>query len=53
MAAHAWDIAGASAAGLRTAWVRSAEREYMDDIYPEPDIRAASLLQAARAIIDR
>jgi len=50
IAAHAWDVAGASAAGLRTAWVGSMEGEYLS-IYPEPNIRADDLLEAARAIL--
>lgn len=50
LAAHGWDIAGAAAAGLKTAWVSHKEREYLS-IYPEPDVRADDLPSAARAIL--
>jgi 2-haloacid dehalogenase len=52
IAAHAWDIGGAARAGLRTCWVAHSERRYLS-IYPEPDVRAASLVEAARGVIDR
>lgn len=49
LAAHAWDIAGAARAGLRTAFVTSVEKSY-PDVYPRPDVVASSLLEAARAM---
>lgn len=52
VAAHAWDIAGASRAGLRTAFITSVEGLYLD-VYPKPDLTANSLLEAARAMIER
>ena len=51
VAAHAWDIAGAARAGLRTAWISGKERVY-PAIFPTPDIRAPDLESAARRIID-
>jgi 2-haloacid dehalogenase len=50
VAAHAWDIAGASRAGLKTAFVTSVEGSYLD-VYPKPDVVAGSLLEAALAIV--
>lgn len=50
VAAHAWDIAGASRAGLRTAFITSVEGSYLD-VYPQPDVIADSLLEAARAMV--
>lgn len=52
VAAHAWDIAGAARAGLRTAFITSVEGSYMN-VYPEPDIVAGSLLEAAEAMVAR
>ena len=51
VAAHAWDIAGAARAGLRTAWISGKERIY-PAIFPTPDVRARDLDSAARGIID-
>jgi 2-haloacid dehalogenase len=50
VAAHAWDIAGAARAGLRTVWISGKERVY-PAIFPTPDIRAPDLEGAARSII--
>lgn len=50
VAAHAWDVAGASRSGLRTAWISSLERTYLDP-YPTPDIKASDLSTAVRAIL--
>jgi len=52
VAAHAWDIAGASRAGLHTAFIRSVEGSYLE-VYPRPDVLADSLLEAARAMVQR
>jgi 2-haloacid dehalogenase len=49
VASHAWDIAGASAAGLRTAFV--GDRDDYPDIFPAPEIVAPDLHTAARAIV--
>jgi 2-haloacid dehalogenase len=51
IAAHAWDVAGAARAGLRTCWVSHLEKRYLS-IYPQPDVRASTLVEAARAIVD-
>src|SRR5579859_4131190 len=52
VAAHAWDIAGASRAGLKTVFVSSVEGSYLD-VYPKPDVVAGSLLEAAQAMVQR
>jgi 2-haloacid dehalogenase len=52
IAAHAWDVAGAASAGLRTCWVAHLEKRYLA-VYPAPDMRTADLVEAARAIIGR
>ena len=49
IAAHAWDIAGASRAGLRTAYITSVEGSY-PDVFPKPDLVAGSLLEAAGTV---
>ena len=50
VAAHAWDVAGAQRAGLRGAWVSAAEGMHLD-AFPEPDVRAGDLAEAARALL--
>ena len=40
------DVHGASAAGLRTAWVRRSERPYPADL-PTPDVEVTSLAEVA------
>lgn len=52
VAAHAWDVAGAARRGLRTAWISSLERTYLDP-YPAPDIEASDPSTAIRAILGR
>lgn len=52
VAAHAWDIAGAARAGLRTAFITTVEGSYLS-VYPRPDIVAGSLLEAAREMVGR
>lgn len=49
VAAHAWDIAGAQAAGLRGAWVARGEAVY-PPVLTAPEIAAPTLLDAAEAI---
>ncbi|MGH2788876.1 MAG: HAD-IA family hydrolase [Actinomycetota bacterium] len=49
VAGHAWDIAGAARAGLRTAFVGGAE-DY-PDIFDAPEIVAPDLTEAAAAIV--
>lgn len=51
IAAHAWDIAGAIRAGIKTAFITS-EEEYYISIYPQPDLIASSLVKAANQIIN-
>lgn len=49
VAAHAWDVTGARHAGLRSVWIARDEVAY-PDVGIEPDIRAATLLEAAEAL---
>src|SRR4051794_11946664 len=49
VAAHAWDLAGARAAGLRTVWI-ARDRGGFPQVLPPPEIRATDLLAAAQAI---
>lgn len=51
VASHAWDVAGATRAGLRTVWI-GAERAYRVSVYPSPDLIAADLLDAARRMLE-
>lgn len=50
VAVHAWDIAGAAKAGLQTAFVTQAEKEYLS-VYPQPNVIANNLVEAANQII--
>jgi 2-haloacid dehalogenase len=50
VAAHAWDIAGASRAGLRTAFITQLEGGYLD-VYPQPDVTAGSLPDAVGQVM--
>lgn len=52
VAAHAWDVAGAARAGLKTVWISAKEKEYQS-IYPEPDAVATDLAEAAEKILSR
>ncbi len=52
IAAHAWDIAGAIRAGLKTAFITSQEGSYLA-IYPQPDVIAPSLKSAVNQVISR
>ncbi len=51
LAAHGWDVAGAKAAGLRAAWVSALEKRYLGEMYPEPDVTAGTLTEAAEKIV--
>ncbi len=51
VAAHAWDIAGASRAGLRTAFITQQEKDYLS-IYPQPEVVASNLVAAASKIVE-
>ena len=50
LAAHAWDIAGATRAGLKTAFITLEEGAYLS-AYPKPDVIASSLMEAVRQIV--
>ena len=51
VAAHAWDIAGGIGVGMKTAFISQLEIDYLE-AYPQPQIIAKDLLEAARQIID-
>lgn len=51
VAAHAWDIAGAACAGLRTAFINKEEKDYLS-VYPQPEIIASDLVEAANQIVE-
>ncbi len=51
VAAHAWDIQGATQAGLKTAFISKQEQEYLS-IYPQPDVIADDLVAVANKIIN-
>lgn len=51
VAAHAWDIAGAAAAGCRTVFI-NREGTVMNPAGPQPDITAADLRDAAEQLIE-
>lgn len=50
VAAHAWDIAGAYAAGLRTAFV-ARPGKVLNPAGPDPDLVGADLLELSEAIL--
>ena len=49
VAAHAWDVAGARAAGYRAVWVNREEDEWPLPL-PEP-LRASNLIEAVRLLL--
>ncbi|WP_319422442.1 HAD hydrolase-like protein [Pleurocapsa sp. FMAR1] len=51
VAAHAWDIAGAKSVGMKTAFVRQLEKDYLE-VYPQPQVTVENLLEAAHQIIN-
>ncbi|MGB3759173.1 MAG: HAD family hydrolase [Rivularia sp. (in: cyanobacteria)] len=51
VAAHAWDIAGAARADLRTAFITQNEPEYLS-VYPQPEVIADSLVAASNKIVE-
>jgi len=51
VAAHAWDIAGAACAGLRTAFINKEEKDYLG-VYPQPEVVASDLVEAANQIVE-
>ena len=51
VAAHAWDIMGAIRVGMKTAFVTQLEKDYLD-VYPQPQIMAENLLEAANQIVE-
>jgi 2-haloacid dehalogenase len=51
VAAHAWDIAGAASANLRTAFITQQEKDYLS-VYPQPEVIADSLVAAASKIVE-
>lgn len=52
VAAHAWDIAGAAAVGMRTAWLARLEGEF-DTTFGSPDVQGADLLDVVQQLVSR
>jgi 2-haloacid dehalogenase len=52
VAGHWWDVAGATAAGLRGAWVARTDVAYPDAL-PQPEATGADLAAVAEAILAR
>jgi 2-haloacid dehalogenase len=50
VAAHGWDIQGASRAGFKTAYVTSKETSYLS-VYPPPDVIEDDLSTLATSIL--
>lgn len=49
VAVHPWDLAGAQAAGLRTAWISRSASPWPAHL-PEPEVRAGSLVELAATL---
>jgi 2-haloacid dehalogenase len=52
VAAHAWDVTGARHAGLRGVWIARDGIAY-PEVGIEPEIRAATLLEASEALASK
>jgi 2-haloacid dehalogenase len=52
VAAHAWDVAGARAAGYRAVWVDRNEGAWILPV-PEAELRAHTLVEAAQLAVTR
>lgn len=50
VAAHAWDLAGAKAVGMRTAWLSRLEGRF-DENFAAPDITGGDLLQVIEQVL--
>jgi 2-haloacid dehalogenase len=50
VAGHWWDVAGAAAAGLRTAWISRTDIAYPVAM-PQPDVRGADLAEVVAALM--
>lgn len=50
VAAHAWDVAGAARAGLKTAFIIQQEKDYLS-IFPQPEVMTNNLVEAANRIL--
>ncbi len=50
VAAHAWDIMGATLAGIRTVFITQEEKAFLA-VYPQPDRVAVNLVEAANQIV--
>ena len=49
VAAHSWDIAGASRAGCRTCFIYRPG-EVLDEIFPQPDFTATSIVELSKQL---
>lgn len=52
VAVHPWDLQGAAAAGLATAWINRSGARYPEP-FPAPDVRGRSLVEVVDALLDR
>ena len=50
VAAHAWDVRGAVAAGLTTAWLPRQEKRF-SDVMGKPDVKGGTLLDAVQQLL--
>jgi len=51
IAAHAWDLTGAKAVDMKTAWVSRLEKTY-DTNFAEPDITGSDLVDVVSRLLD-
>ena len=51
VAGHWWDVAGASYAGLRTAWISRTDLAYPDAM-PAPDVAGPDLASVAALMLN-
>lgn len=49
-ATHAWDLNGAKMCGLKTAWVESWEKVWMEG-FLEPDVKGGSVDEVVERIL--
>lgn len=50
VAAHAWDVRGAAAAGLTTGWVPRQEKRFAD-VFGKPDVKGGTLLEVVQQLL--
>jgi 2-haloacid dehalogenase len=50
VAAHAWDVRGAAAAGLTTAWLPRQEKRF-SDVMGKPDVKGGTLIEVVQQLL--